>query len=109
MVVLKSSDGKEISVEKEVVLKSVLIKNLLEDLGDSEEAIPLFNVTEAILEKVLIYLQHHKDDAPYVENADNSNRINSETISEWDAEFCRVDQGTLFDIIMVSFGLYSIM
>ena len=108
MVLLRSSDGKELSVEKDIVQKSVLIKNLLEDLGETEEAIPLPNVSEAILEKVLDYLRHHKDDPPYVEGSDNSSRITTESISEWDAEFCRVDQGTLFDIIMVSDAFWII-
>ncbi len=107
MVLVKSCDGKEFNIEKDILQKSALIKNLLEDLGDTDDAIPLPNVSEAILEKVLDYLRHHKDDPPYMENNDSNGRITTETISEWDAEFCRVDQGTLFDIIMVnlSFGI----
>jgi S-phase kinase-associated protein 1 len=41
---LTSSDGVEITVERAVAERSILIKNMLEDLGDSGEAIPIPNV-----------------------------------------------------------------
>ncbi|KAJ1888690.1 hypothetical protein GGI03_005411, partial [Coemansia sp. RSA 2337] len=55
MVVLQSSDGKSFTVERGVATQSVLIKNLLEDIGESDEPIPLPNVTAKVLEKVIEY------------------------------------------------------
>ena len=42
---LQTSDNAEITVDREVAERSILIKNLLEDLGgDNDEAIPIPNV-----------------------------------------------------------------
>ena len=52
MVRLSSSDGQEFTVVKEIACQSVLIKNMLEDLGDDEDAaIPLPNVAGTVLAK----------------------------------------------------------
>jgi hypothetical protein len=37
---------------------------MLEDVGDSDEPIPLPNVTGKVLKKVVEYCEHHKDDEP---------------------------------------------
>jgi len=45
MVKITTSDGATMSVARPVAERSILIKNLLEDLGgDNEEAIPIPNV-----------------------------------------------------------------
>jgi hypothetical protein len=52
MVKLTSSDGQEFTIEKEIANQSVLIKNMLEDIGDADDQpIPLPNVSGAILKK----------------------------------------------------------
>jgi S-phase kinase-associated protein 1 len=51
-VILSSSDNKEFTVEKAVIERSVLIKNMLDDVGESEHPIPISNVTGPILQKV---------------------------------------------------------
>jgi S-phase kinase-associated protein 1 len=89
-VFLTSSDGKLFTVEEKVAFKSVLIKNMLEDLGESDPAspIPILNVDSIILEKVIEYATHHKDN---VED------------KEWDSIFTdSVDKNTMFAIIMAA-------
>ena len=55
---LRSSDGVEMTVDRDVACRSVLIKNMLEDLfsesdtGGPTEAVPIPNVNEAVLKKV---------------------------------------------------------
>ena len=45
LISITTSDGVEMKVERPVAERSILIKNLLEDLGgDSDEAIPIPNV-----------------------------------------------------------------
>ena len=45
MITLTTSDNVDIPIEREVAERSILIKNLLEDLGsDGTEAIPVPNV-----------------------------------------------------------------
>ena len=52
MVKFTTSDRQEFNIPKEVACLSVLIKNLLEDLGEESEApIPLPNVSGHILSK----------------------------------------------------------
>jgi S-phase kinase-associated protein 1 len=51
MVKVTSSDGQEFVLVKEVANQSMLIKNMLEDIGEAEHAIPLPNVTGAIFQK----------------------------------------------------------
>jgi S-phase kinase-associated protein 1 len=43
-VTLTTSDNADISVERDVAERSILIKNLLEDIGDNGDAIPIPNV-----------------------------------------------------------------
>jgi S-phase kinase-associated protein 1 len=41
---LTTSDNATVSVDREVAERSILIKNLLEDIGESDEPIPIPNV-----------------------------------------------------------------
>ncbi|KAJ3342849.1 hypothetical protein HDU93_000979 [Gonapodya sp. JEL0774] len=101
-VKLSSSDGQEFTVSKEVSSQSILIKNMLEDIGDTDEAtaIPLPNVSGTILAKVIEYATHHKDDPPIVE--DENKPKSSDDIDDWDREYMNVDQGTLFELILAA-------
>ena len=73
------------------------------DLGmeeDEEEAIPLPNVNAAILKKVIQWCTYHKDDPPPPEDDENKEK-RTDDIGTWDMEFLKVDQGTLFELILV--------
>lgn len=103
MITLSSSEGTQVQVEREVAEKSVLIKNMIEDLGEVDTAIPLMNVSGPILHKVIDWCRHHKDDPVAADSEENSSaaRLGSFEISQWDEEFFKVDQGTLFELILV--------
>ena len=60
MVTLQSSDLEKFVIEKDVAKKSILVKNLLEDLPEDDEPIPIPLVNSAILKKVLTWMQQHK-------------------------------------------------
>eukprot|EP01111_Echinosteliopsis_oligospora_P015058 TRINITY_DN582_c0_g1_i1.p1 TRINITY_DN582_c0_g1~~TRINITY_DN582_c0_g1_i1.p1 ORF type:complete len:162 (-),score=48.32 TRINITY_DN582_c0_g1_i1:57-542(-) len=97
---LESSDNKVFSIPPNVAQMSVTIKNMLDDIGDSEAPIPLPNVTGYILEKVIEYLRyHHEHPDPVVEEKDEKRTDN---IGQWDKEFCNVDQPTLFELILAA-------
>lgn len=68
---------------------------------DDEEVVPLPNVNSAILRKVIQWATYHKDDPPPPEDDDNKEK-RTDDISSWDADFLKVDQGTLFELILVS-------
>ncbi|CAG7827704.1 unnamed protein product [Allacma fusca] len=101
---LQSSDGEIFDVEVKVAQCSMTIKQMLEDLGmeeNDEEVIPLPNVSAAILRKVIHWANHHKDDPPPAEDDENKEK-RTDDISSWDADFLKVDQGTLFELILAA-------
>ncbi|CAF3901226.1 unnamed protein product [Adineta steineri] len=101
-VKLQSNDGDTFDVEVDIAKQSVTIKTMLEDLGmEEEEVIPLPNVNSAILKKVIQWATHHKDDPPPPEDDENREK-NTNDISTWDLDFLKVDQGTLFELILAA-------
>ncbi|KAI9786831.1 MAG: hypothetical protein M1839_005062 [Geoglossum umbratile] len=101
---LMSSDTVEIPVERCVAERSILIKNMLEDIGDSAltDPIPIPNVNEAVLKKVLEWCTHHKGDPPASADDDSDSRKKTTDIDEWDQKFMQVDQEMLFEIILAA-------
>ena len=74
------------------------------DLGISEaddEPFPLPNVNAGILRKVITWAQHHKDDPPPPEDEEDKEK-RTDDIDPWDQEFLKVDQGTLFELILAA-------
>lgn len=67
------------------------------------EAIPLPNVNEPVLRKVVEWCEHHRKDPPQTTEDDNDSRKKSTEIDEWDQKFMQVDQEMLFEIILVCF------
>ena len=102
---LRSSDGELFPVDIEVAKKSVLIKTLLEDLEeageDNDEEVPIPNVNAAILKLVIQWATYHKDD-PQPNDDKNTNTAENINISDWDASFLSVDQGTLYELILAA-------
>ncbi|KAG0238571.1 hypothetical protein BGW42_004333 [Actinomortierella wolfii] len=96
-VLLTSSEGTEFLIDRDIAEKSQVLKFMFDDVGDSGHAVPLPNVSGPILAKVIEYCTHHRHDAP-VQNGEDS----ASDISEWDLEFCKVDQGTLYELILAA-------
>ncbi|XP_058106666.1 SKP1-like protein 1A [Magnolia sinica] len=97
-VTLKSSDGEEFVIDEAVALKSQTIKHMIDD-DCTDNGIPLPNVTSKILSKVIEYCKKH------VEVAASKNpdfRSNEDDVKAWDADFVKVDQATLFDLILAA-------
>ena len=101
---LQSSDGEIFPVDVLIAKQSVTIKTMLEDLGmdeEDEEEVPLPNVNAATLKKVIQWASYHKDDPPLPED-DDSKEKRTDDISSWDTDFLKVDQGTLFELILAA-------
>lgn len=90
--------------DRVVAERSMLIKNLMEDLGDEAivSPIPIPNVNDPVLRKVVEWCEHHRNDAAQSADDDNDNRKKTTDIDEWDQKFMQVDQEMLFEIILVS-------
>ncbi|BAT99949.1 hypothetical protein PHAVU_002G106100 [Phaseolus vulgaris] len=94
-ITLKSSDGEAFEVDEAVALESQTIKHMIED-DCADSGIPLPNVTSKILAKVIEYCKKHVDAA----NPDD--KPSEEDLKAWDADFVKVDQATLFDLILAA-------
>lgn len=102
---LKSSDGEVFDVDVEVAKASVTIKTMLDDLGsdgDDDEEVPLPNVNSSILKRVIQWATYHKDDAPAPADDEEGKERRTDDISQWDQDFLKVDQGTLFELIQAA-------
>lgn len=97
-VKLMSSDGQTFEVDQEVAHESQTIKNMIEDTG-SEDQIPLPNVSGRILAKVIEYCKYHVEANKKV---DDKQAKGDDDIKQWDADFVKVDQTTLFDLILAA-------
>lgn len=101
---LQSSDGETFDVDIAIAKQSGTISTMLEDLGVDEEdddPVPLPNVSAMILKKVITWCKHHKDDPPKPEDEENMEK-RTDDIDSWDQDFLKVDQGTLFELILAA-------
>ncbi|XP_063729458.1 S-phase kinase-associated protein 1-like isoform X4 [Symsagittifera roscoffensis] len=101
---LKTNDGKVFKVLESEVSKAETIRRMCADVPAAEgedEEIPLQNISSTIFNKVLEWLKHHKDDPPMPEDDENREK-RTDDIPPWDQEFLKVDQGTLFEIILAA-------
>jgi S-phase kinase-associated protein 1 len=102
-ITLLSNDGARLDVDVKVAEKSVLIKNMIDDLGgEAVTDIPIPNVNEQVLKKVIEWCEHHKTDPAAPIDDDSDSRKKTTDIEEWDQKFMQVDQEMLFEIILAS-------
>ncbi|WMV51645.1 hypothetical protein MTR67_045030 [Solanum verrucosum] len=95
MISLRSFDGETFEVDDAVALESETIKHLIED-DCANTSIPLHNVTGKILAKVIEYCKHH------VEVPKAEDKTAKEDLKTFDAEFVKVDQSTLFNLMLAA-------
>ncbi|XP_057319006.1 S-phase kinase-associated protein 1-like [Microplitis mediator] len=92
-VKVRTSDEKILEIDEKIAMMSNTIKKTIVtrdsemngSKSDDDEVIPLPDVTAAELEKLLPWLEHHKDDPPVSPNKVRPADINN--ISEWDKEY----------------------
>ncbi|XP_042437942.1 SKP1-like protein 1B [Zingiber officinale] len=103
MITLRSSDGEVFEVEEAVAMESQTIKHMIED-DCADNGIPLPNVSCRILAKVVEYCKKHVDAAASKSSSEDAagSGISDEDLKSWDAEFVKVDQATLFDLILAA-------
>ncbi|CAI9118038.1 OLC1v1019541C1 [Oldenlandia corymbosa var. corymbosa] len=91
MISLKSSDGEVFEVKESVAVGSQTIKHMIED-DCASNVIPLPNVAGKTLAKVIEYLKRH-----YPEPKEKDDDLKT-----FDSDFVKVDQRTLFDLILAA-------
>jgi S-phase kinase-associated protein 1 len=101
-ITLKSSDGEQFEVDEAVAMESQTIRHMIED-DCADNGIPLPNVNAKILSKVVEYCSKHVQAADGAAAADGAPApAPAEDLKNWDAEFVKVDQATLFDLILAA-------
>jgi len=90
---LKSKQEEIFEVEREVACRSVTVKNMVEDTG-SDTPVPLPMVDSKILIKVIEYCKYHHNS--------ETNLTSDEEKQNWDKEFVKVDDETLFNLILAA-------
>lgn len=83
---LISKEGKEYSISKKAGDLSALIKNAREEIG-SDEAIPLVEVDDKSLEKIIVYLNKWNGENPPEIEKPLKSSILKEVTDEWSADF----------------------
>lgn len=117
-VVLVSVEGERFTVERKIAERSLLLKNYLNDMHDTnlqgdnsdsededeeddeEIVMPVPNVRSSVLQKVIEWAEHHKDSNFPDEDDDDSRK--SAPVDAWDREFLKVDQEMLYEIILAA-------
>lgn len=106
-VTLLSSDGEEFEVDEAAAVQSQTIRHMIED-GCAHSGIPLPNVTSQILAKVIEYCNKRVDAYGGAGQNGVPGGVEDEGFKAWEAEFVKVDQATLFDLILVRFFPFSL-
>nr|CAG8505232.1 1660_t:CDS:2 [Entrophospora candida] len=75
LVKLTSSEGTEFKVERIIAEKSILLKNMLDDVGEKDMLIE--------------YCTHHRDELMTTTDDNSKRSSTADDIDDWDAEFCK--------------------
>jgi S-phase kinase-associated protein 1 len=102
-VQLITSDGKKIIGDSSLINASKFIQDMIHDMNSDASVptieIPLVNINSVILNKVVEFCIHHRDDPPFTAETLNKFRQQANMTDHWDEQFCKVDQKTLFDLM----------
>ncbi|CAJ2655901.1 unnamed protein product [Trifolium pratense] len=96
-ITLKCRDGETFEIDEVVVLESQTIKHMIED-DCADSGIPLPNVDGKILAKVIEYCKKHVQGA----SSEEEKPISNDDLKAWDDDFVKVDQCTLFELILAA-------
>ncbi|XP_021737055.1 SKP1-like protein 1A [Chenopodium quinoa] len=94
--ILRSSEKEFFEIDENAARLSQTLKFMIEDLGDNNNLIPVPNVNSKILSKVIEYCNKH-----VVANNPESKTTEDE-IKQWDKHFLKIDQETLFELILAA-------
>ncbi|KAL3675337.1 hypothetical protein R1sor_025285 [Riccia sorocarpa] len=97
-VKLRSTDDEVFEVDEAVAYESHTVKSMIEDAG-TENPILLLNVSGKILSKVIEYSKYHLEIS---KSSDDKAANLEDEIKLWDAEFVKVEQATLFELVLAA-------
>jgi hypothetical protein len=105
MMTLVSKDGTIFYIDIETVKQSITIKDMLDSLGDEDDApIPIPNVEGSTMKKVLTFCDYVRNNAEATQNLENWNNDRTYTVPlpQWFSDFITVEQSIVFEIILAA-------
>ncbi|KAL3812632.1 hypothetical protein ACJIZ3_013900 [Penstemon smallii] len=99
MIMLQTSDGVTFELEETVAIQSQTIKHMIED-DCADNTIPLPNVTSKTMARVVEYCKRHAQAATKTETPTDE-KVEAD-LKTFDDEFMKIDQSTLFDLILAA-------
>lgn len=97
-ITLISSDGVRLIVNKKAILLSKTIHDLLSDLGEKDEAIPINTISHEILIKIILFCEYAQQHQVNMFTLDNGVKENNKP-SVWIQTFCDIDRDSKVEII----------
>ncbi len=98
-----SKEGDAFPVPIEVAKMSELVKQMIdEDTDDDLAEIPLPNVKASILQKVIEFCTHYKEEPMTEIEKPLKSSVMAEVVQKWFAEFVNVEQPVLFELILAA-------
>lgn len=102
-----SDERHKVELSRKACMQSVLIADMLaEDEEDDNDVpeIPLLEVSQPVLERVVLFLNHHKDNPMKQIQRPIQSTVMEEIVDEWDAKFIALEseQEMLFKIILAA-------
>mmetsp|Transcript_44220 Transcript_44220/g.127794 ORF Transcript_44220/g.127794 Transcript_44220/m.127794 type:complete len:167 (-) Transcript_44220:227-727(-) len=101
IVKLVSKEGEVYDVPLEVAKMSTLVATTIDDDDDDDEVreIPLPNVKDAVLSKVIEYCTHYNEEPmTAIQTPLKSSKI-EDLVQPWYADFVKVEQALLFELV----------
>jgi len=82
---------------------SELVKSMMEeDAEDDTNEIPLPNVKSTVLQKVIEFCEHHREDPMTEIEKPLKSQNMADVVQKWYADFCDVEQVVLFELILAA-------
>ena len=103
-VILLAEGNERVEVDKDIACMSLFVKSMIDDSGDDEDY-PVPNVKKEILEKVIEFCIHLKEEPlQEIEKPLKTNDI-KDVVSEWYGTFISVTMAELYDLITAALYL----
>uniref|UniRef100_M1DRR5 SKP1-like protein n=1 Tax=Solanum tuberosum TaxID=4113 RepID=M1DRR5_SOLTU len=91
LITLKTNDGEEFKLNESIVMRSQVIKNIVQDVDCAFRVIPLTNVDGKTMCKVVEYWKTHSEEG-----------VSKEVLMDFDKNFVKMDQSVLFYLLLAS-------
>ena len=98
-----TEEGTEVEIDTKIAEMSKLIKEILDGKDDDDdESIPIPNVKEATLTKVVEFCQHHLEDPlPEIEKPLKTNNL-SDVVPEFYGNYIDIEVEPLYELILAA-------